>query len=63
LHGYWPVRGLGQISRLLLAYSGLKWRDVIYTSGEQWAKDKTELGLRFPNLPYLIDGEFKITET
>jgi len=26
------VRGYGQVSRLLLAYSGLKWRDVKYAS-------------------------------
>jgi len=31
--GYWGIRGLGQTGRLLLAYSGLKWRDVKYTDG------------------------------
>ena len=32
-------------------------------SKEQWLQDKNSLGLDFPNLPYLIDGEIKITET
>lgn len=39
--GYWPIRGLGQVPRLLLAYTGSIWEDVKYTSSEQWFnKDK-----------------------
>lgn len=30
--GYWGTRGLGQVSRLLLAYTGAVWEDVKYTS-------------------------------
>ncbi len=64
MHGYWSVRGRGQVSRLLLAYSGLKWKDVKYVERDQWVnKDRSGLGLPFPNLPYLIDGEFKLTES
>lgn len=64
VHGYWGVRGAGQISRLLLAYTGAVWEDVKYTSPDQWfGKDKAELGFSFPNLPYLIDGDLKLTET
>ena len=64
VHGYWEDRGQGQVSRLLLAYTGAAWKDVKYTSPDQWyAKDKTQLGLPFPNLPYLIDGDIKLTET
>lgn len=62
--GYWGIRGLGQVSRLLLAYTGAVWEDVKYISREQWFdKDKKELGLDFPNIPYLIDGDFKLTES
>lgn len=62
--GYWRVRGRGQVPRLLLAYTGATWEDVQYTSPEQWfGNDKQALHLDFPNLPYLIEGDFKITET
>lgn len=64
IHGYWGTRGAGQTSRLLLAFAGAVWEDVKYTAPEQWfGKDKQELGFDFPNLPYLIDGDFKLTET
>jgi glutathione S-transferase len=62
--GYWGIRGLGQVARLLLAYSGLAWEDHKYLEKEKWFdKDKKELGFAFPNLPYLIDGDFKLTES
>jgi hypothetical protein len=34
--GYWAIRGRGQISRLLLAYTGAVWEDVKYTEPGQW---------------------------
>lgn len=34
--GYWGVRGLGQVARLLAAYVGTELNDVRYTSHEQW---------------------------
>lgn len=62
--GYWPVRGTGQVSRLLLAYTGANWEPVIYQTREDWLnKDRKELGIVFPNLPYLIDGDFKLSES
>jgi glutathione S-transferase len=62
--GYWGIRGRGQVPRLLLAYTQAVWEDVQYTSPEQWfGGDKQSLGLNFPNLPYLIEGDLKITET
>lgn len=62
--GYWGIRGRGQLPRLLLAYTGADWTDVQYTAHEKWfANDKQTLGFDFPNLPYLIDGDVKITES
>jgi glutathione S-transferase len=63
--GYWNIRGRGQVPRLLLAYTGLNWEDVVYKDASQWfgIGDKTKLGFDFPNLPYLINGDFKLTET
>jgi glutathione S-transferase len=63
--GYWRLRGRAQPLRNLLAYSELDWCDRLYTSPEQWfgTGDKISLGLDFPNLPYLIHGAFKLTES
>ena len=62
--GYLKIRGLGQVARLLLAYTGLEWKDVQYATGDEFVKtDRKELGLSFPNLPYLVDGDFKVTES
>lgn len=62
--GYWPLRGRGQVPRLLLAYTGLKWTNKAYTNREEWfTQDKQNLGLAFPNLPYLLDGKVKLTES
>jgi glutathione S-transferase len=66
--GYWKIRGLAQPIRFLLTYLGLPWEDKHYEQGddfnrEQWLKEKLHLGLDFPNLPYLIDGDYKITQS
>jgi glutathione S-transferase len=62
--GYWAIRGKGQGPRLLLAYTGLKFQEKQYTTPESWfTGDKDKLGLPFPNLPYLIAGDFKLTES
>jgi glutathione S-transferase len=62
--GYWPISGLGQANRYLLSIVGANWEDKLYTDSKQWfEQDKHTLGLKFPNLPYLIDGDIKITES
>lgn len=62
--GYWKIRGLGQLPRLLAAYTGTEVEDVFYTEWNKWhGEDKLNLGFDFPNLPYLIDGDFKLTES
>ena len=61
-HGYWGIRGAGQVSRLLLGYCGFEWEEVKYVEMDKWfGQDKQNLGFDFPNLPYLIDGDFKLT--
>jgi glutathione S-transferase len=69
--GYWDIRGLAQPIRLLLNYVGEDFEDKRYSCGpapdfnkDCWFKaDKFELGLDFPNLPYYIDGDIKLTQT
>jgi len=69
--GYWNIRGLAQPIRLLLAYSGTEYEDKRYglsgSGGEvdrsEWLNEKFSLGLDFPNLPYYLDGEVKLTQS
>ncbi|KAM7539205.1 hypothetical protein Aperf_G00000056392 [Anoplocephala perfoliata] len=59
---YWNIRGLAEHIRLLLHYLGVKYEDKAYI-GEEWFAEKFKLGMDFPNLPYYIDGDFKVTQS
>uniref|UniRef100_UPI00358E25C0 glutathione S-transferase Mu 4-like isoform X2 n=1 Tax=Myxine glutinosa TaxID=7769 RepID=UPI00358E25C0 len=68
--GYWDVRGLGQPIRLLLEHVSEKYEDKLYVCGDGpdydrscWLDEKFNLGLDFPNLPYIIDGSVKIVQS
>ena len=68
--GYWKIRGLGRSVVLVCEMAGAPYELVQYEQGDApdfdsscWFDVKFTLGLDFPNLPYLIDGDFKMTET
>lgn len=68
--GYWKIRGLAEPIRMLLHYAGVDFEEVIYEQGEGpgfdksvWFDVKFNLGLDFPNLPYLVDGDLNLTQT
>lgn len=70
--GYWHIRGYAQPLRFLLTYLDVPFLDKTYEYGpapdfsrEEWLKDKSGMAsdLSFPNLPYLLDGDFKITQS
>ncbi|EDL01932.1 glutathione S-transferase Mu 6 isoform 3 [Mus musculus] len=68
--GYWDIRGLGHAIRLLLEYTETGYEEKRYAMGDapdydrsQWLNDKFKLDLDFPNLPYLIDGSHKVTQS
>jgi glutathione S-transferase len=68
--GYWKIRGFGQQIRHQLAYCGVEVNEDLYEQGdapdfseEQWKSVKHTMGLDFANLPYFIDGDFKMSET
>ncbi|KAM7538666.1 hypothetical protein Aperf_G00000056455 [Anoplocephala perfoliata] len=60
---YWNVRGLAEHIRMLLHYLGVKYEDKAYDLREEWFAEKFKLGMDFPNLPYYIDGDFKVTQS
>jgi len=62
--GYWAFKGRGEYIKTVATYLGLEFEEVDYTAPEKWfAEDKQNLGFDFPNLPYLIDGDVKLTES
>ena len=68
--GYWNIRGLAQAGRLMLNYVGKDFEDKRFEMGEApnfdkgcWESVKETLGLDFPNLPYYIDGDIKVTQS
>ena len=68
--GYWNVRGVTHPICMLLEYTDSSYDEKRCTMGDapdfdrsQWLNEKFKLGLDFPNLPYLIDGSHKITQS
>ncbi|CAG2100927.1 unnamed protein product [Medioppia subpectinata] len=68
--GYYRLQGIAQPIRLLLAYTGTAYTDKQYDYGltadtyrVHWLKDKFTLGLEFPNLPYYLDGDVRLTQS
>jgi len=68
--GYWNIRGLASSIRYQLIYSGIEFNEEVYEQGDspeysrdEWMKRKYKLGLEYPNLPYLKDDNYKLTES
>jgi len=62
--GYWPIRGIINPTRLLLEHVGEQYEFKDWaTTQPGWFEQKYQLGLPFPNLPYVIDGNVKLTQS
>jgi len=69
--GYWDIPGLAQSIRYLLKFLEIDYTEKQYKAvktGDEfdkssWLKDKFNLGLDFPNVPYWIDDSVKLTES
>lgn len=61
---------MAQPIRLLLEHTGTKFEDRRLSCGpapaydrSSWTSVKGDVGLDFPNLPYYVDGEHKVTQS
>ena len=68
--GYWKIRGLIELAKLIMEYGKKPYQMEYYKQGPapewsraEWLDKKFTLGLDFPNVPYLIDGELKMCES
>ncbi|CAL1285173.1 unnamed protein product [Larinioides sclopetarius] len=63
--GYWDIRGLAEPIRYILHYKNVDFEDKRYslTNRQTWEKEKFTLNLDFPNLPYYIDDDVKLTQS
>jgi glutathione S-transferase len=64
--GYWAIRGLGAVFRMIFEYKGVKYTDNQYSDGEKWFKeDKPKILAENPlaNLPYLQCGKDTVCQT
>ena len=68
--GYWDDRCYAEPIRLLLHYIGTEFEDRRHIVGDapdfdktEWLETKRTIPLDFPNLPYYIDGDVKLTQT
>jgi len=63
--GYWGLRGLAAPIRYLLEHVGEQYEYKNWSEVPEpgWFGEKQKLGLEFPNLPYLIDGNVKLAQS
>lgn len=69
---YWKIRGFACGMQYLFKHLGVdyNWKTYEQTvnpdgtiSVANWTDEKFKLGLDFPNIPYIIDGDFKVSES
>ncbi|CAG0900667.1 unnamed protein product, partial [Cyprideis torosa] len=64
--GYWQMRGWANPIQFMLEVAEIPYEVKRYPctlEGVEWKKDKFNLGLDFPNIPYIIDGDVRLTES
>jgi glutathione S-transferase len=61
--GYWGIKGIVEPVRWAILALGLHATEKNPASREEWAESKKALNTEFPNLPYLQDGDFVLTES
>jgi len=65
---YWNIRGNAEPIRLMLEYLGEDYKDVRMEQTApdffaKWLEKKSKLEMEHPNLPYIVDGDTKLSMT
>ena len=65
LLGYWKIRcgNRGNANRAMLYWAGVDFNEKRYWNPADWQADKKSIPMEHPNLPYLKNGDFYITES
>mmetsp|Transcript_3620 Transcript_3620/g.2361 ORF Transcript_3620/g.2361 Transcript_3620/m.2361 type:complete len:154 (+) Transcript_3620:1020-1481(+) len=61
--GYWGIRGNAAAARYIMKYAKADYKPKDYMSPDEWFGEKFNLGMDFPNLVYVIAGDYKVTES
>ena len=64
--GYWNIRGTAELLWVTMKYLDMEFEDIKYNNEEDWKKEKQKQMKEkkfLPNLPYLIDGDFYLSES
>ena len=64
--GYWNIQGKARPIRELLTYLSVDYKEYSPENFESWSEKKESFkknGFPLPNLPYLIDDKFSLSES
>jgi len=68
---YWKIRGFAAGMQYLFKHLNVDYDFKAYETkfengvkdNSEWLDEKFNLGMDFPNLPYIIDGDYKVSES
>ena len=61
--GMWNIKGIAEPTRWVFLHFGLNVKEWNPANEAEWEEKKKTLNTNFPNLPYIKDGDFILTET
>lgn len=60
---YWPIKGLVEPIRYLLAYVKQDYEEINFADWDEYIGRRQPFDLSFANLPFIVDGHVKLTES
>ena len=62
--GYWYIRGAAPYIEFTLEAAGVEYNEIRYQKPEDYyAKDRPNLPIDLPALPYYVEGDIALSET